>query len=101
MRMHTLNQTIQRRHFPVLVQSDHIPPLPTLSVFAKEPFLHDHVGVQPEVSSALEQPVLSPVGVELVVVAVALSCELVSSCPMCESVGRTSSIPVVSLPSGA
>jgi len=71
--MHTLYQPIQRRHFLILVKSDHIPPLPTLSVFAEEPFLHDHVGVQPEVSSALEQPVLSAICVELVVVAITLS----------------------------
>jgi hypothetical protein len=46
--------------------------LPALSIFTKEPFLHDHIGVQPEISSSLEQSVLSPVCVEVFVVAVAL-----------------------------
>ena len=77
MRMHTFNQAIQRSHFPVLVKSDHIPPFPALPVFPKEPFLHDHVGVQPEISSSLEQPVLLSIRVELAVVAVALCCKLV------------------------
>lgn len=72
MRMHPLDQPIQGRHFPALVKSVRIPPLPALSVFAKEPFLHNHIGIQPKVSSPLEHPVLSTVGVELVVVAVAL-----------------------------
>jgi hypothetical protein len=72
MRMHALNQPIQRRHFSILVKCDHIPPLPTFSIFAKEPLLHDHVGIQPEIPSSLEQPVLSAVCVELVIVAVAL-----------------------------
>ena len=77
MGMHTLYQPIQRRHFPVLVKSNHVPPLPAFAIFAKEPFLHDHIRIQPQISSPLEQPILSPVCVELVVVAVALSCVLV------------------------
>ena len=85
MRMHALNQTIQRRHFPVLVKRDHVPPLPAFSIFAKEPFLHNHIGVQPEIPSPLEQPVLSTVCVELFIVAVALFC---TSIEMSEARGR-------------
>lgn len=85
MRMHALNQPVQRRHFPVLVKCDHVPPLPTFSIFAKEPFLHNHIGIQPEIPSPLEQPVLSAVCVELVIVAVAL---FRSSAEMSEAWGR-------------
>jgi len=70
--MHTLYQAIQRSHLPVFIKCNHIPPLPALSVFPKEPLLHDHIGIQPQIPSSFEQPVLSSVCVELVVVTVAL-----------------------------
>lgn len=73
MRMHTFDQPIQSGDLPVFIECDHIPPLPALAVFTKEPLLHNHIGVQPQITSPLEQPVLSPVGVKLVVVAFALS----------------------------